>query len=208
MDLRGMALETEGLHTIESFSSTMNIQKKTGIVYIHMLRKSGFVKTMRGRRGNRLYDISPLRLRKVGSGGFIDIINQNSNMKIQRRYEHRIYGRDVTIEEAIIYALKTENSRIILASLRLFRKELDWKGLYTLAKKDRVERHLGALYDLSRRFFRVRKIDGRILRRMMETSVRKKYLVGKRKSHDFTDIEKKWKVHIPFNRSDMERLVM
>jgi hypothetical protein len=206
MDWKEMAKEHEGLHTARGFSRAMNIKKGTAIVYLHFLRKNGFVKTMRGKGGKRMYDISPLSLRKVGSRNYIDIINENSVMKLRERYEHRVYGKEPTIEEAIILALKSHNSRIILASLALFRKSIDWKYLYSLARKSRLERHVGALYDLSRKVFRVRRIDRRILRGMKQSPVSGRFLIGKRQSRDFPGIEKEWKVHIPFNRPDLIRL--
>lgn len=208
MDWRNMAMKAEGMHTIDSFSSSMNIQVNTAVTYIHELRDRGFVKTMHGRKGKRVYRISPLRLKKVGSRGFIGVINKNSSLKIQKPFERRVYGREISIEEAIIEAIKTGNSRIILASVELFKKVRDWSLLYRLAKENGSERHVGALYDLGRKYFRIRRIDGRILRRMNESPVRNIYIIAKRGSDDFKDIEKKWKIRIPFNKSDMERLVM
>jgi hypothetical protein len=206
MNYRDMAMETEGLHTLGSFSRAMNIQKNTATTYLHELRERGFVETKRGRRGKRLYRISPVRLKKIGSRGLFEIINENSRLKLQEPLEYVVYGRDMTIEEAIVESLKTGDSRTILASLDLFRKVSDWSLLYTLAKKNGLTRHVGALYTLSRKLFRVRRIDGRILRRMRESHVRNKFIIPNLRSDDFTDIEKEWGVHIPFNKSDMERL--
>lgn len=206
MDWRNTAKMAEGLHTVDSFSRVTNTHRNTAIFYIHKLRENGFVKTKRGRNGKRLYDISPLKLRDIGSRDFIDIINENSSLKIQERFEHRTYEKTLTLEETLIKALETKDLRIILASLALFKKIKDWSLLYNLAKENRYERHIGALYSLSRKYFRVRKINKRILRRMKESSSHKKYLIYKLKSNDFKEIEKEWDVFIPFNKSDMERL--
>jgi len=200
-----MALKNEGLQTVESFSRAMNIQKNTAIRYMHELRIHGFVKSQRGINGKRLYEISPLKLKKIGSDGFFDILNENSSMKIQKPFEHRIYGRQMEIEEVIIRTLKTGDSRIILASLPLFKKVNDWSLLYKLAKNG-WERHVGILYDLSRKYFRVKKMDGRIMRRLKEAPVHEKYIIGNIRSDDFKQLEREWKIHVPFNKSDIEKL--
>lgn len=206
MDWREMAKREDGLNTLEGFSRDMNIQKSTAVLYIYELRKRGFVRTMRGRGGGRLYDISPLSLRKTGSDGFYDVLNRNSPLKIQEPFEHRVYGREMPIEEAIVEALKTRRSRIILASLGLFRKARNWSLLYGLAKKEGLARQVGALHALSRRIFRVKRMDGRILRRMKEAPVKDKFIIPGLRSDDFQDIEREWGVCIPFNKADMEKL--
>jgi len=206
MDWREVAKREDGLNTLEGFARGMNIQKSTAVLYIHELRKKGFVRTMRGKGGGRLYDISPLSLRKTGSDGFYDVLNRNSPLKIQERFEHRVYGRTMTVEEVIVEAMRRRDSRIILSSLALFRKVEDWSLLYMLAKKHGLVRQAGALHALSRRIFRVRRLDGRILRRMREAHVEDKFIVPKLKSDDFQDIEKEWGVYIPFNKSDLEKI--
>lgn len=206
MDWRNVAKETEGLHTVGSFSRSMNIHRNTAITYIHALRKNGFVETKRGKKGKRLYDISPLKLKKIGSRGFFDVLNEHSSLKIRKPFEHRVYGKTLTLEETVIYALKTRDFRIILASIKLFQNINNWNLLYNLAKKNGLERHIGALYALSRKYFRVRRIDGRILRRMKQSPISQKYVIPKLRSSDFREIENEWRVFIPFNRGDLERL--
>jgi hypothetical protein len=206
MDWREMAMEREGLYTLESFSRAEGIKKETAVLYLHELRKRGFVRTMRGRGGGRIYDISSLSLRKMGSEGFYDVLNRNSPLKIREPFEHRVYGREMTIEEVIIEALKTRRSRIILASLGLFRKVRNWSMLYKLAKKEGLERHAGALYSMSRRLFRMKSMDDRILRRMKEARAKDKFMIQGLRSDDFQDIEREWGVYIPFNKSDLEKI--
>lgn len=206
MDWRELALEKEGLYTLKSFSRAEGIKKETAVLYLHELRKRGFVRTTREKRGKRFYDVNPVSLREIGSKGFYEVLNENSPLKIQEPFAHRVYGREMSIEEVIIEALKMRRSRIVLASLGLFRKIRDWNLLYELAKKEGFERHAGALYTLSRRIFRVKRIDGRILRRMKEAVVEDKFIIPKIKSDDFKDIEGEWGVYIPFNKSDLEKL--
>ena len=177
MDWRKTAREAEGLHTAESLAKSMGIKKSTAVLYIHEMRKGGYVRTMRGRRGKRLYDISPLSLRKVGSDGFIDILNRNSSLKIQRPFKQRVYGKKLTIEEALVRALKSDEPRIVLASLGLFKKPLDWKRIYRLAKKEGLEREIGSMYELSRRCFKVRRMDGRIRKKLRDSPIRKGFII-------------------------------
>jgi hypothetical protein len=206
MNWREMAMEREGLYTLEGFSRAEGIKKSTATLYLHELRKRGFVRTTREKKGKRFYDVSPVSLREIGSKGFYQVLNENSPLKIREPFVHRVYGREMTIEEAIIEALKTRRSRFVLASLGLFRKPMDWNRLYGLAKREGLERHVGALYSLSRRIFRVRAADERILRRMGESRVKDRFMVPKIKSDDFKDIEEEWGVYIPFNRPDLEKL--
>ena len=206
MDWREMAMEREGLYTLESFSRAEGIKKDTAVLYLHELRKRGLVRTTREKRGKRFYDISPLTLRDIGSKGFYEILNENSPLKIQEPFVHRVYGRRMTVEEVIVRAIKTRSSRIILASLGLFRKARDWNLLYEFARKDGLERHAGALYSLSRKIFRVRRMDDRILNVMKEAPLKDKYIIPKIKSDHFKDIEEEWGIYIPFNKSDLEKL--
>ena len=206
MDWREMALEREGLYDIESFSRAEGIKEGTAVLYLHELRKRGFVRTTREKRGKRFYTISPISLKTIGSKGFYEILNENSPLEIREPFVHRVYGREMKLEEVIIRAMKTGRSRIVLASLGLFRRARDWNLLYMMAKEEGMERHTGALYILSRRFFRVKRMDRRILKRMKASPVKDKFLIPGLKSDDFKDIEEEWGVHIPFNRADIGKL--
>jgi len=209
MDWREIAKRTEGLHTLDSFSRALGIRRGTAVLYIHDLRAAGFVKTMRGARGKRIYEISPLWLREIGSPGIFDTLNENSPLKLREPFEHRVYGRILSPEEAIVRALGTKDHRVILVSLEMFRKIRDFSLLYRLARREGLERQAGALYALCRRYFRVRRMDGRIMRRMKTSSAhsaKEKYIIEGMRSSDFTDIEKEWGVFVPFNKSDMKKL--
>lgn len=206
MDWRMAAKRVEGMHTLGSLSRAFGIKRSTAVTYIHFMRENGFVETRRGRHGKRLYDISPVRLKIVGFPGFVDVLNKNSPLKIQKRLEQRVHGKEPTIEETIIYALKEKDSRILLASLPLFKKVKDWSLLYSLAKKEGLARHVGAFYSLARKHFRVARADKRILRRMKKSNVCSRHLIGRMGSKDFRYIEKEWGVFIPFNNADLNRL--
>ena len=203
MDWRAVAREAEGLHTADSFSRALSLRPSTAIFYLHRLRQAGFVRTQRGKRGKRLYDISPLQLRPVGSPGFLDIINAQSVCPVSAPCPARVYGRRLTLEEAIVEAIGTKDYRIIRAALSAFRSVHRWDLLYTAAKKAQQERQVGALYALARRLYRIRAMDGRFLRLFREAPLRENFLSPPLRSRDFTDIEKEWGVRLPFNKADV-----
>jgi len=200
-----IAKENEGFHTVESFSKDIGIERGTAINYLYALRKRRFVETERGKKGKRLYKISPVRLKKIGYPGLVETINEHSSLKLESHIEERS-DHKITLEEAITRAIMTKDFRVIMASLYLFRKTEDWWSLYRFAKENKVERYLGALYFLSRKLFRVRAMDKRVLRLLKRVRTKEKYIIPNMKSSDFMDIEKEWGVHIPFNRTDLERL--
>src|SRR3989338_5472755 len=72
-----------------------------------------------------------------------------------------IYGKNPSLEETLVYAIKTGSLRTILASLALFKKITDWSELYQISKKNRIERQVGALYDLAKKIMRVRRMPDR-----------------------------------------------
>lgn len=202
-----MAKENEGFHTVESLSKTMGIGKSTAINYLYAMRKRRLVETERGKKGKRLYKISPVKLKKIGYPGLVETINEYSSLKLgsalEERSDHRIMP-----EEAIVSAISTRDFRIVLASLELFKKTNEWWSLYRFAKENNAERFVGALYYLSRKLFRVRAMDKRVLRLLKRAKTKEKYIIPNMKSSDFSDIEKEWKVYIPFSKSDTERLII
>lgn len=200
-----MAKAHEGFHTVESLAGEMGIGRGTAINYLHEMRSRGYVETERGARGRRLYKISPLRLRKIGYPGLIETINMHSSLKLEAAVEERS-DHMITAEEAIVRAILTQDFRVIMASLELFRKVRDWWSLYRLAKEHGVERHAGALYSLSRTLFRVRSMDGRVLALLKKSKTAGEYVIKGMKGHDFEGMSKEWGMAIPFNRQDLERL--
>ena len=196
----------EGLNTIDLIAKKLNVKESTAIKKIHELRKFGHVETSGGGKQPRLYRVYRNKIVKIGNPGLYDIINKNSPVKISRPYEERIVGRKLSIEEALIRAIKTEKYRVILASLALFNKVKDIPKLYKLAKKEDVRRKLGALYEVARNTIRTKKINEKHLRLMLKAKNEKAFIVPKVKSKDFKDIENKWRVYIPFNKQDLWRL--
>ncbi|MBS3156478.1 hypothetical protein J4413_04600, partial [Candidatus Woesearchaeota archaeon] len=195
----------EGLSTIELIAKKLNLKKNTAIKKIHELKKLGYVETSGGGKQPRLYRISRIKTQKIGNPGLYDVINKNSPIKLVKPYEHRVVGRSISIEEAIVLAVKSENFRLILASLALFNKVKTWSKLYELAKRENVRRKTGALYELTRKIMRARKMDDKTQKLLLSAKHEKKDIIAGMHSEDFKDIEKKWNVHIPFNYNDLRR---
>jgi len=194
----------EGLHTIETIVKELGITRQSALNLISKLKKQGYVTTTGGGRQKRLYKITMKKQRKREKGMF-DIINKYSpNMKLMHWYDHQVHG-EYGPEEALIDAIETKSFRAILASLRLFNHITDWPKLYNLAKKRNAWQKVGALYDLSKKYFRVRKIPKKYLQKKF---AKKQYLIKRyqTKEKKFVEIEKKWNTPIPFRRGDLEKV--
>lgn len=203
MNLQNLLHKLAGTQTIESVMDILNLPKKPAIYYVGRLRHHGYVKTKRLSNNRRVYDISMEN--KLGGQSYDEIINRYSPVKIATSTIYRIYGQELTLEETLIYALKTKSLRTILAALALFRRIDNWLQLYALAKKEHLVRQVGALYDLARKMMRVRRMPQRF-RHYAAPKERDKYehLIPNLASQDFQDIEKVWKVYLPFNKKDLE----
>jgi DNA-binding Lrp family transcriptional regulator len=198
-------LAAEGsLLDIMAIQKRLGVSRRTAINYVHELRKEGLVETTRGRNGIRLYRIRFLGTRERGHPGLYETINRYSPVKLAEPFAHRVYDHELTPEEAIARAVSTGEFRVILASLALFRKVSDWSLLYAFAKKNGIQRFVGALYDVSRVCMRVRRMDKRIRNMMKSSAVKTKYMVSGARSKDFLGIEREWGVFVPFNKSDVE----
>jgi len=124
-------------------------------------------------------------------------------MKLATEINYRIIGRKMGVEESIIRAIETKHPKIILASLALFNHVKNWHLLLKLAKDYKIRRKVGALYELTRKFMRVKRIDKRVLNSLLKARNEPKFIVENFKTKDFKDIEKKWGVFLPFNKVDM-----
>jgi hypothetical protein len=204
MNLKKIAKRLEGLQTVSSIRRLLKIDRRTAINYISMLRKKRFLETAYGKRRIRMYKISPAIKRKTGYPGLYETINKYSKVKVISRYEHKIYTHELTAEEAVVRAVKTRKFRVVLAALGLFNKIEDWHLLNKLSKKEKIGCKIGALYDTARKSFRVKRMDERTRKSLLKSKTDNRYVVDKIKSRDFKDIEKTWKVYIPFNKADLE----
>lgn len=193
----------EGVQTIGSIMSVMGVNRARAIYLVHRLRNGGYVRTRMGPGRKRVYDISFGN--KLGGTSYYEIINRHSPIKLLEPETYKIYGREVSLEETLVFAIKSRKIRLILASLALFKSINNWSLLYRLVKANNAGRKAGALYDLSKKIMRVRRMDGRISRLLMPSKGQKyEYIVEGLGSKDFRKIEDKWKVYIPFNMADLE----
>ena len=194
----------QGLQTLESIKSTFNINRTRAVYLVHRLRKKGYIKTKYDSNKKRIYYIS--KANALGGTSYIDMLNKYSPVKLSSSEVYRIYGRPPSIEETLVYAIKTKSLRYISAGLSLFRKIKNWNELYRLAKQEDILREMGALYDLA--LIKVRKIR-RMSRRFRNKAMPKRndrylYIIDKLKSDDYSKIEERWKVYLPFNHKDLE----
>ena len=98
-----------------------------------------------------------------------------------------------------------ESFRTILAALALFKKIDNWVELYHLAKENHRQRQVGALYDLARQIMKVRKMSHTFRSRSLPGKGHTfRYVIPGLRSKDFINIEKKWKMYLPFNKQDVE----
>lgn len=183
----------------------LNIRKSTAIKMISILRKEGFVETSGGGKKPRLYTISPIRIAGKEHLGLYDIINKYSKIKLFKPFEHKVMDRKLSIEEAIPMAIKEGNFRLVLASLGLFNFVKNWPKLCFYSKKYNVARRLGALYDVTRKIMKTRKMDNRTRKALLKGKDKSKFIIKPHKAKDFKNIGKKWKVYIPFNKADLMR---
>ncbi len=202
----------KGNHTLSSIIEILNengikANKEKAIQLIYSLRKKGFVKTIRLSNNKRVYNISHENM--LGGFNYYEIINENSPIKLAIHEDYKIHGRKKILEEALIYALKKNEIRPILSSLALFKKINNWPLLYRLAKKENLQRQIGALYDIAKTIFKTRKMT----KRFRNLSLPKKndkfqYIIKSLKSKDFSNIEKIWKIYIPLNKTDLEDYII
>lgn len=203
METEQLLKKLTGNQTLEMIKTSLDTDTKKAVYLIHRLRKKGYVKTKKLSNNKRLYNISIEN--KLGGVGYVDIINSISPMKIWGVDDYKIYGRKPSVEETLIYAIKTKDIRTILASLALYKKISKWSLLYRLAKKEGLQRQVGALYDVARTIIKTRKMTKRFRNLSLPKKLDKfQYIKDKFKSDNFQVIEETWKVYIPLNIADLE----
>lgn len=200
-DKNELLLKLEGLHTIETVAKALNIKKQSALNLISKLKKHGYVTTSGGRHQKRLYKVSAKKQRKRSKGMF-DLINKYSPMKLAAWYDHQVHGK-YTVENALIDAIQTQSFRAILASMRLFNHISNWPKLYKLAKEKNCWQKVGALYDIARLFFKVRRMPEKYASNKLEAWQQLTQL----KKKNFPNIAIKWRTYIPFNENDVREIL-
>ncbi|HLC31991.1 MAG TPA: hypothetical protein VJK51_04970 [Candidatus Nanoarchaeia archaeon] len=198
-----LAQKLRGLNTVPMIESALHVDRTRAIYIVHQLRKRGFVKTNYQSDKTRVYHISPQNV--LGGTSYIDILNRYSPLQLLATDLHYIHGREPSIEETLLYAIKRRDVRYTIASLALFRKIKSWGELYNRAKEENLVREVAALYAVSRLV--VSKVK-RMPQRFKTLAMPKKsntyvFIIKGLDSMDFKSIERKWKVYIPLNYSDL-----
>lgn len=205
MLIKELLKKLEGIQTIETIMSILNVDRNKAIYCVFRLNKEGYVKKQRDPKKRRVYFISFEN--KLGGTSYYEIINKFSPIKLSISETYKIYGREIPLEEALIFSIKTKKIRVLLASLSLFKKINNWKLLYKLAKENNAKRKVGALHQLSRKLIRTKKIDGRFLRLMLPKKYDKfEFIIDnlRTREDEYKRIENRWKVYIPFNKADLD----
>ncbi|MEK6949182.1 MAG: helix-turn-helix domain-containing protein [Nanoarchaeota archaeon] len=203
MDQEEALKAIEGLQTIETVAEALKIKKQSALNLLSKLKREGYVTTSGGRQQKRLYKITVRKQRKRDLGMF-DIINKYSPMKLAQWYDHQVHGH-YGPEEALIDAIQTQSFRAILASMRLFNHITDWPKLYRIARERNCWQKVGALYDISKMYFRAKKMP---LRYQKQKFITKQFLIKMYNTTEkmYTPIKNKWNVEIPFKIGDIGKV--
>ena len=203
MNTLELAQKLRGIATIPAIQEVLGVDRAQAIYLVHRLRKRGYVRTRYKSNKERVYDIDTLNA--MGGISYVDILNKNSPFKIATWNIHRVYGKLPTSEETLLYALRQESVRFVLASLALFGKIRSWSLLYRLAKKENKVCEIAALYEVARLVVpKVRRMPTRFRNLALRAKKRGwKYIVKDIESRDFGEIERKWRIHIPLNWADL-----
>ena len=192
----------EGLQTVETVMQELHIKKQSALNLLSRLKKAGHITISGGGRRKRLYKIT-LTKQRSRVPGMWDVLNKyNPHFQLNPWYDHQVHGT-YGVEEVLVDAVQKKSFRIALASLRLFQHVKDWKKLRHLAKEKDCWQQIGALYDVARMFFKVRK--------MPERYRKEKFLVwrflSQLKKKNFPSVSEYWRVYIPFNQNDIREVV-
>lgn len=198
-----LSQKLKGYCTVKSLMENLRINRARAIYLIHKLRKQGYVKTYKNSNQTRFYFISPQNA--LNETSYLDILNENTPIKMGALYKSMIYGEEPTLEETLIFCLKNNEIRYIISGIALFKK-VDWSKLYKLAKKENLVVEIAALYEVARKIFpKLRKMPKRYLNLAKKKIPRNyRYIVEHSSSDDFKEIEDKWKIYIPLNLADLE----
>lgn len=183
----------------------LSINRQSALNLLSKLKKEQHVTISGGGRRKRLYKIT-MRKQLPRVPGMWDILNQyNPDFQLNPWYDHQVHGK-YTVEDVIVDAIETKSFRIILATLRLFNHVRDWPRLYTAARKNNSWQKVGALYDVARMFFKVRKMPERYRKEKYRIW---NYLFDRKDQTEdsrLTPISMKWKIPLPFRIGDLRKV--
>ena len=204
MDIKNITKKLEGLQTVSTIAKKLNVSDRTAVNYAWRLRKNGYLTSRGGGRNIKIYHISLLGFKKKEGYSLYDLINKYSRVKLGTQQDYIIHSKkEPTPEEILVRAVSSDGFRLMLASLELFNKIKNWSELRKFAEEYNIGRNIGALYDVTRKFIRIKRMDERTRKALLKSNG-KKFLFYGIKSKNCQDIEKKWRVFIPLNKQDME----
>jgi len=151
----------EGKYTIERFAEETNLTRQSAINLLSKLKKQGLVTISGGGKQKRIYTIH--RLPKKKTNGFYDVVNKYSPEKLQSKFEHYVNG-NYTIERAIIDGIKIGDIRTLEATKYLFKHVTNWKRLFKLARKEKIEKLVIILYNTARKTIKCKRIPQRYIK--------------------------------------------
>lgn len=151
----------EGKYTAELFAKENRLSRQSAINLLSKLKRKGYVEVAGGGKQKRIYTLHKLPKKKTN--GFYDIVNKYSPEKLQPKFEHYVNGR-YTIEQAIIDGIRIGDVRTIEATLYLFRHVTNWKRLFDIAKKEKLEKQVIELYKKARLTLKCRRMPRRYIR--------------------------------------------
>ncbi len=151
----------EGKYTIEMFARENNLSRQSALNKLSKLKKLGLVEVSGGGKQKRIYTVR--KLPKKRANGFYELVNKYSPEKLQPKFEHYVSGR-YTVEHAIIDGIRIGDARTTEATAHLFRHVRNWKRLFDIAKRHKLEKQVIALYLKARKMTKIRQIPRRYLR--------------------------------------------
>ena len=153
--------DIEGKQTVESVAEKLKIKKTSAINLLSRLKKQGKVTVSGGGKQKRIYTISKLPIREPN--GFYKTVNKYSEIKLVPKFEHHIHG-NYTVEKAVIDGILIGDSRTLEATSYLFKRIINWKKLFELAKQRGLAEEVHRLYGIAKQNFKCRTMPKRYQR--------------------------------------------
>ena len=148
----------QGKYTIEAFAEQQKLTRQSALNLLSKLKKQSLAEVNGGGRRKRIYTIHVLPKKKTN--GFYDLVNKYSPEKLHPEFEHYVNGR-YTIEHAVIDGIKIGGTRALGAASYLFAHITNWKRLFNMAKKYKLEKEVMQLYTKARADIKCRRMPAR-----------------------------------------------
>lgn len=199
MSLEQYAKLLEGRQTLDTISRITKLKKASSLNLISRLKKANHLVKTGGGKQKRIYIISQRKI--FSEQGMFDILNKYAKEKVVPLFKHVAHSGYKT-EDAIVDLISLKSTRVNISMLHLFNHVKDWNYLYNTSKKKNVARNAGLLYEIARLTRKTRKMPGNVYKRFLKSNSFMPYEThGK---SDFKELEKKWRLKVPFSRKDLQ----